>query len=341
MRTRIGATTAIVAGLLLGAGHAAHAAAPLVRVQELAMPASVRGRFDHLTVDSQSHRLFATAESAHAVLVYDLRTGRLVHTIGGIAIPHAVLYRPRLDRLYITDGGAGELRIYDGTTYRLLTSVTLKVDTDSIAYDASTHDLYVVNGGGDAHESSSLISVIDTTAGRKVADIRVEGRTLEAMALARGGAAMYVNNAADNQVDVIDRRTRKVTAVWPVTSCTHNVAMALDGPSHRLFVACRSGAMAVLDTRTGHELQTLPIGKGVDDLIFDPASRRLYATCGAGGGVIDVYREDTPDRYTRLGDVASGPGGKNEALVPALKRLYVTIPPRGTAPGAIDVYRVQ
>jgi DNA-binding beta-propeller fold protein YncE len=149
-----------------------------------------------------------------------------------------------------------------------------------------------------------------------------------------------VNNPAKNEVDVIDRHTRAMVARWPVTLCRRNVSMVLDESSHRLFSACRSGAIVVFDTRTAKELQALPIGKGVDDLIFDPATRRIYASCGADGGAIYVYREEDPDHYKSLGRVPSAPGGKNEVLVPELGSLFVTIPPHPTTPGDVYVYQV-
>ena len=62
--------------------------------------------------------------------------------------------------------------------------------------------------------------------------------------------------------------------------------MALDESHHRLFVGCRntesSGVIVVLDTLTGKELQAMPIAGWVDYLVYDSASRRLYATCGQG-----------------------------------------------------------
>jgi DNA-binding beta-propeller fold protein YncE len=322
-----------------GLAAVAQAAAPLKLVTKFTMPSAVKGHFDHLAADVPGNRLLLTAESAHEVLVFNLHTGRYLRAITGIGIPHAVFFRDDLNRIYITDGGAGELRIYNGKTYRQIGAIKLKVDSDSIGYDPATHDLYIVNGGGDAHEPFSMLSVVNTTTDRKVADIRIDGDTLEAMALDRSGPLLYINNPSKNLVDVVNRRTHAVVKTWPVTLGKRNVAMGFDPATHRLFVACRSGVIVVFDSESGKELQTLPIGSGVDDLIFDPASKRIYAACG--NGVISVYDEDGPNHYTHLGDVAAARGSKNEVLVPQLERLFTTIPPQGTAPGKVYVYQVQ
>lgn len=329
----------VVAVFVTGLAPSAHAAAPLKLVTEYTMPATVQGRFDHLTADLQSNRLFLAAESAHEVLVFNLHTGKYLRAIAGIGIPHAIFCRDDLNRIYVTDGGAGELRIYNGKTYRQIGAVKLKVDSDSIGYDPATHDLYIVNGGGDAHQSFSMLSVVNTTTDRKVADIKIDGDTLEAMALAPASPLLYINNPSKSLVDVVNRRTHTVVATWPVTMGNRNVAMDFDPSTHRLFVACRSGVLVVINSETGKQLQSLPIGTGVDDLRFEPSSKRIYASCKSG--IIAVYHEDGPNHFTLLGDVASARGGKNETLVPQMERLFTTIPPRGTVPGKVYVYRVQ
>jgi DNA-binding beta-propeller fold protein YncE len=318
---------------------AAQTSAPLKLATKYEMPASVKGRFDHLGIDTSGNRLFVVGEEAQQVLVFDLTSGKFIRAIK-VDHPHAVLYRDDLSRIYITDEGKGVLNIYDGKTYDLVKSVALRVDTDSIGYDPATHYLYIDNGGDNAHETFTMLSVVDTTAGTKLADIKVDGDTLEAMSLEKSGDRLFLNNPAKNEVEVIDRKTNKIATVWPVKLGKGNATMALDESSHRLFVGCRSGAIVVFDSQTGKELQALPVGKGVDDLMFDSASKRIYATSG-GTGAIDVYKETDADHYQSLGNVPSGPGAKTGLLVPQLSRLFVAVPPKGTTPAEVYVYQVQ
>jgi outer membrane protein assembly factor BamB len=219
--------------------------------------------------------------------------------------------------------------------------VKLLLDADSVGYDPATKYLYVDNGGGDAHQTYSMISIVDTTEGKKVGDIKVDGETIEAMALETSSLKLYVNNKTKNQVEVVDREKRAVIGTWPITQGKVNVAIALDEANHRLFVACRSGQIVVLDTQTGKELQALPIAQGVDDLAFDPASKRIYAACGAGEGSVDVYEERDPDHYESIGKIPSGPVGKTARLVPELKRYFVAVPQHGSSDAEILVYQVQ
>jgi hypothetical protein len=241
-----------------------------------------------------------------------------------------------LNRIYVTDGDEGALKIFDGQSYKLLGSVALEKDADSIGYDPTRQYLYAVSGGKDAGKSYSLLSVIDTAAGAKAGELRIEGETLEAMALDLWRPRMYVNNKSKNQVEVVDRWKTRVVAEWPLTMGRDNVAMALDEAHQRLFVGCRSGQVVVFDTNTGKELQALPIAKGVDDMQYDPASRRLYAI---GGGTVDVFEEADADHFHSLGSVTAGAKSRTALLVPELNRYFVAVPQTPGGSAAVQVFQ--
>src|SRR6266853_644795 len=206
-----------------------------------------------------------------------------------------------------------------------------------VVFDPATNYLYIDNGGGDVHQTYSMLSVVDTTAGTKLADLKIDGDTLEAMALEKSTPKMYVNNRAKNQVSVVDREKRELVASWPVTLCKNNVAMALDEASHRLFVACRTSQIAVLDTQTGKEITSFAITKGVDDITYDAGSKRIYAACD---GAVDIYEQSGPDTYKLVANVPTGPMGRTARLVPELKRYFVAVPQHGATSAKVLVFEV-
>jgi DNA-binding beta-propeller fold protein YncE len=308
---------------------------PLRLVQTYQLPENVKGNFDHFEVDLKRNRLFATPEDFKSVLVFDIATGKLIHQIDEILRPHAVLHQADADRLYVTDGGDGSVKVYDGETYRPLGRIPLLKDADSIGFDISRHYLYVDNGGRDVGQSYSMVSAIDTNTGSKLADMKIEGETLEAMALDNYRPHIYVNDTANNQVVVIDRLRNTVMAKWPITLGKKNVAMALDEFRQRLFVGCRSGQIVVLDSNTGKQLQALPIATGIDDLTYDPATHRIYA---AANGVIDVFEQTDLDHYVSKGTVVTGANGRTARLVPQLNRLFVAVPSTSQQSARVLVY---
>src|SRR5882762_1070160 len=252
---------------LFGTGLRCQDTVPLKLVQTFKLSPQVKGNFDHFGIDLKGGRLFATPEGYHAVVVFDLKTGKLVHKIDGIGKPHAVLYREDLNRIYVTDGDAGDLKIFDGTTYSLVSSVKLLEDADSIGYDPATKYLYIDNGGGDVHQTFSMLSVIDTTAGEKLADLKIDGETLEAMALEKSTSKMYVNNRSKNQVSVVDRQKRELVASWPVTlarttspwpSMKRTIACSLPAALGRSPCSIRKPARKLGHSRSPKALTTLP-----------------------------------------------------------------------------------
>ena len=236
----------------------------------------------------------------------------------------------------MTDGEDGALKMFQGAGYQPAGRIALAKDADSIGYDPTRKYLYVVNGGKDAGETDSRVSVIDTTEGKKVAELRIQGDTLEAMSLDLFRPRLYVNNRARNEVAVIDRWMNTVTASWAVTKGKDNVAMALDEAHQRLFVGCRSGHVVVFDTNTGKELQAMAIAKGIDDLQYDSASKRLYAI---GGGFIDVLQEIDADHFRSLGSVAAGEQAKTGRLAPEINRYFAAVPQASNGVASIQIFQ--
>jgi DNA-binding beta-propeller fold protein YncE len=93
----------------------------------------------------------------------------------------------------------------DGRSYKPIGNIELNEDADSMAYDPSTKYMYVVNRGKEAHMPYSLLSVIDTTVARKLADIKINSDIVEAVALEKSGPRLFTNMYGQGAVGVIDR----------------------------------------------------------------------------------------------------------------------------------------
>ena len=316
-------------------------AEPLTLRVSYPLPSDVSGNFDHLAIDTQGKRLFVTPEAYKSVMVMDYTTGKVIQVIKGIGTPHAVLYRQDLNRIYVTDGDPGEVKIFDGGSYALIKSIPLLAHTDSIRYDTRTGYLYVITGGRDAKQSSSTISIIDTTSGKNAGSIVVDSEALEAMMIDSAAERLYVVDKAKNRIDVIDLHTRSLTVSWPITLGNNSTSLALDAEHHWLFVGCRSGNLVLFDSLSGKELTSLTLTKGVDDMVFDSESKRLYASCGDGQGVVEVYEETTSGQLVSSGRIPSGPSGKTSLLSTSLQQFFVSVPRHGDAAAAVLVFDVH
>src|SRR3979411_1931258 len=97
----------VVAGLLAAIPMAAQtqqkepAKAPVKLLQSIPLPDLKDGDFDHLAIDLEGNRLFATAEENSKVEVFDTKTNKLIHTIEGLKAPHSLLFRVDLKKLVL------------------------------------------------------------------------------------------------------------------------------------------------------------------------------------------------------------------------------------------------
>jgi len=314
--------------------------APLKLVATIPLPGLHDGDFDHFAADVDGHRLFLTAEENNKFLVLDTGTNQLVHTLGNIQAPHSLLFRKDLKKLFIVAGDASAVQIYDSDSFKLSGQIKVSIDADSIAYDSATHELYVVNGGREAHTPYSLISVIDTDASKKLRDIKIDTDHVEAIVPEKSGSRMFCNLTGKSAVGVLDRKKAALIATWPLPAGDQaNVAMAFDEPDHRLFVATRKpGKFIVFNSDTGKVVASLPAVGMVDDMSYDVKNKRLYL---AGDGALDVFQQEGPDHYALLAKIPGAFRAKTGILVPELNRYYLAVPHHENKDAEVRVYEIQ
>jgi len=122
---------------------------PLSLIQTIERRQTADKVFDYLAVDPITKRLLVRSQSSKAVLVIDIPSGKVVHEIRGIDKPESILYRPDINRIYVTDSVGRGLKVFDGLSYDNLSSLRLKANAYSIAYDGATQVLYVNNARRD------------------------------------------------------------------------------------------------------------------------------------------------------------------------------------------------
>jgi DNA-binding beta-propeller fold protein YncE len=336
--------TLLFLGVVLSCGLAAAQESPALTPKNPIRLTKVEGRMDHLGVDVKGQRLFATSFDNHTLEVIDLKTGRQVHTIPDLNEPQGAFFDPATNRLFVACGGDGSVKIFDGTTFQLLQSLTLDLDADNVRYDARSRHV-VVGYGGEKFLAGKVtrpggggaLAILDTN-GKKTGEIPMDAHP-ESFQLEKIGTRVFVNVPDRQEVEVADLVKGTVLARWPVTSCTTNFAMSLDESHHRLFVGCRMPArLAVFDTDSGKIVASPAMVEHTDDLFFDANKGRIYVL---GEGFIDVWQQKDPDHYDRIGRVPTPADARTGLFVPDLGELFETIPHHGAQGAEIDVYGIQ
>jgi DNA-binding beta-propeller fold protein YncE len=333
---------AFTLALLLSLGITVKAGdgSPLKLVTIIPLPGLKDGDFDHFAPDVDGHRLFLTGEENDKVQVLDTTTNQLIHTMDDVKAPHAILFRKELKKLFVVEGDASAVKIYDSESFKPLGEVKVAVDADSIAYDPATSYLYVVNGGREAHTPYSLISVIDTNNAKKLRDIKIASNHVEALVLEKSGPRLFMNITGKNAVGVMNRDKSTLTATWALPPGDKlNVAMAFDEANHRLFVVTRNpGKLVVLNSDNGKVIADIPAVGMVDDAAYDAQHKRVYV---AGDQFIDVFEQKDADHYSLLGRIPGSFRAKTGILVPELNRYYLAVPHHEGKEAEVRVYEIQ
>ena len=284
------------------------------------------GDFDHFGYDLKGNRLWLAAEDHGTLELFNLRTGKHERTITGVQTPHAIIYLPKANRLIVTDSGKGMTKIFDATTYKVVGHIALEPGADSAEYDPSTGHLYIVTGGKDVGMKDCFLNEVDPLTGHVFNKLRFDSDHTEAVKAEQHGNRLFVNVADHNEVDVVDKKTFKVIARWPLSGAQTNLSMALDEADHRLFVGTRNPSkLMVLNTDTGATVASLDAPATSDGMFWDSARKRVYVP--GGDGYLGVFQQVTPDLYAALPPIPSAVGAKSGIVVPQLNRLYLAASP--------------
>lgn len=312
---------------------------PLKLIKSVPLPALKDGDFDHFAVDLAGKRLFAAAEENSKALVFDLESGKLLQTLTDLKAPHSLVYRDDLKKLYVVDGDLGKIRMYDGTTYKNAGDIDVREGADSMGYDPATKYMYVVTGGSDAKMPNCYLTIVDTTAGKKIGDIKLDSNDVETVLPEKSGPRIYILVRGNNTVEVFDRQKQTVVSTWPlVKDATKPSAMALDEATHRLFVGTRTpGKLVVIDSESGQIVTTQPAASMIDDMAFDSAHKLVFF---AGTETMDVFQERDASHVELAAHVPTGFRAKTGLFVPELNRFYLGVPHHETKNAELRIYEV-
>ncbi len=345
---RIAAGSSVLVALAC-ANLGAFAAAVRIESPALELTAEIpvpemTGTWDHLTVDPVTRRLFLSAQDQQIVYVVDLMGRATIHRItGAFDRPQGELYVPQFDRLVVTNGRDGRVRILHGHNYRVAATLGLSMGADMVAYDARHRILYVESGGTDARRGPGWLALIDPSSGELVGKLTT-GYRAAALVMAHASARLYVAIPGLDQVAVVDSKTRRIVQRFPVPG--RPASMALDEAHHRLFVATRTFAgdprpptFNVLDADSGRQIASLSSEDATEDMYFDPVHRGIYTS--SLEGFVQAYRQIDANHYRLIATIPTVPHSGTSQFVPALDELCVAAPPHAGQPAAILVFSAR
>ena len=282
------------------------------------------GGTDYLTAEPGTGRVFVS-RGTH-VMVIDGSSGKVLGDIPNTPRTHGIALAPSSGHGFITNGGDSTVTMFDIATLAVIKKIPVSTGgLDGIMYDDFSDRIILTNHS----RPVGTVVALDPKTGDIVGTAQLEDTGPEGAA-SDGKGKIFVNNEGTSTIQVIDDRTMKVLASWPLAPCEGPTGIAYDRATNRIFSGCGKTSV-VVDAATGKVVATIANGDGVDALGWDASQKLIYIPAGRDSNVTVVH-EDSPDKYTVVATVATMRGAKTISVDSMKHVAYLFQPEYGPAP---------
>jgi YVTN family beta-propeller protein len=261
------------------------------------------------------------------MMVVDEISGKVVGDITDTKGIHGIALAFDMGKGFTSNGGSSSVSVIDLKTLKSTMEIKTTGDNpDSIIYDPMTKRVFTLNG------KSNNSTVIDANDGKVIGTVDLGGKPEEPALDGKGN--MFVNLEDKSSIMEFDTKTLAVKGTWPLAPCEGPSALSADVAHRRLFAACDK-VMAVINADNGKVVASPPIGGDPDGNGFDPATGMLFASCREG--LVSVIHEDSPDKYTVVGNITTQFGTRTMTMDPKTGHIFtVTADFRPAPPPTAD-----
>jgi DNA-binding beta-propeller fold protein YncE len=299
--------TALVAAATLAIGSSA---LPLKQVARVPLSGS-SVRFDYTSLDPGANKLYIAHMDAGQLLVFDVRTRRVIRTIAAPGV-HGVIAVPQLGRVYASATDAREVLTLDSRTGKVIARAPAGQYPDGLAYDPVERHVFV------SDESGGVETVLNA-GGHRIATISLGGEAGNVQ-YDSGSGHVLADVQTRNDIAVIDPRTNRIVRRVALPGCSHDHGLLIDASRRLAFVACDGNArLLTLDLRHMKVIGSASVGGSPDVLAFDSSLRRLYVA--AESGEVAVFAERAHG-LTKLGQAELAPYAHTVAVDPRTHLVY-------------------
>src|SRR5881275_26815 len=254
------------------------------------------GGTDYITVEAATGRVFVSR--ATHMMVVEGASGKVLGDIPNTPGVHGAGFATRAGHGFTTNGGDQTVTMFDLKTLAEIRKIKIGPGLDGIMYDEPDDKIILTNHSRPA----GTLTAIDPASGDIVATVELEDNSPEGAA-ADGRGHIFVNNEGKNSIQVIDVKTWKATASWPLAPCDGPTGIAYDKATNRIFSGC-SGTSVVVDADSGKVVASIKNGTRVDALGWDAAKKLIFIPNG-GEGNVTVVHQDSADSYSVVATVAT------------------------------------
>lgn len=224
--------------------------------------------------------------------------------------------------------------MFDTKTLTVLKSIDVgAAQPDGILFDAFNERVYVFS-----HPTKDA-TVIDAKDGTVVGTIDLGG--VPEQGVSDGKGTLYVvMQDPQGSVTVVDAKTMKATAHYPLGDHGGCNGLALDIKNRVLFAACaRAGTppnvtpaptMVILSATDGKILANLPLAGSSDGAVFNPATMEAFSS--HSNGTLTVVKETSPTSFEVEQNLQTMLGARTLTLDTNTNHILTMSVERGPAP---------
>jgi len=289
------------------------------------------GGFDHADVHSSTDRLYVAHTSNDSIDVIDCAQDRYLESMPGLTAVAGALVSEARSLVFTTNRGENTVSVFAPGAERDAIKIAVGIKPNGVAFDPTRNILIAANVGDPSIADSCSVTVVDIERRRRIADVKVAGRTRWAIYDPTLGM-FFVNIASPARIVAIDARDPVRIARELEVPAAGPHGLDLDAAKARLLCACDAGLLLAIDPASGRVLANVALSGAPDVIFLHPQSGRLYVAIGEPG-VIDVIDIETM-RRTEV--VPTEKGAHTLALDRKRNKVYAFLPQSHRAAVFVD-----
>jgi YVTN family beta-propeller protein len=217
---------------------------------------------------------------------------------------HDIVLNPENGNMYVTNHGSGTVSIIDGSTNKILKTISVGELPSRIAFNPENGNMYVTNQG------SGTVSIINSSTNRVVENISIGNQYKSlptGIAFNPENGNMYVTNQGSGTVSIINSSTNRVVENISVGGVPSRIAF--NAENGNMYIAdWNSSTVKVMDSQT-HNLSEIRIDTGLPYTIsYNPTNSYIYVTALGHNNRFHVINSLTNDISESLPSFSSNGG---------------------------------
>ncbi|HYV55063.1 MAG TPA: YncE family protein, partial [Chitinophagaceae bacterium] len=195
------------------------------------------GGWDYIAVGPGNNRLYVSHGTQ--VNILDKNTGDSIGIIENTAGVHGIAFDKSQNKGFTSNGRSNNVTVFNLQTNAVIAQIPAGQNPDAIMYEPFTKKIITCNG------RSKNLSIIDPVANKLLDSIAVGGKP--ETAVSNGAGKLFVNIEDKNEIEVVDLKSMKVEAHWPIGPGEEPTGLVIDKKTNRLFAGCGNKFLIALN----------------------------------------------------------------------------------------------